>query len=136
MKRTPTLIIGALLLIYLASGCSDIGKDSTGSNPPPQGVSFSADIQPILNSYCATSFCHGSPTPPNNLNLTNYDSVMTSGIHGPVVIAFEPDSSYLIWKLRGTAPEGGPMPPTGYASPPSADTSLIVQWIAEGAQDN
>ncbi len=136
MKTTMVFWSGAMLLICLVCGCSDIGDEPLGFNPPPPGVSFSAEIQPILNSYCAISFCHGSPSPPNNLNLSDYAGVMTSGIHSPVVIAFEADSSYLVWKLRGAAPEGGQMPPTGYASPPSADTSLIVQWIEDGAQDN
>jgi hypothetical protein len=133
MKTTMVFWSGAMLLICLVCGCSDIGDEPLGFNPPPPGVSFSAEIQPILNSYCAISFCHGSPSPPNNLNLSDYAGVMTSGIHSPVVIAFEADSSYLVQKIEGTAqprmPQGGP-----YLSQATID--LIRQWISEGAQDN
>ena len=44
---------------------------------------------------------------------------------------FDPDNSYLIQKLEGTALSGGRMPPAGALDP--AIIAEIRQWISDGA---
>lgn len=46
----------------------------------------------------------------------------------------DPDASYLIQKLEGTAGTGGSMPPGGGL--PQADIDTIRQWITDGALDD
>lgn len=50
------------------------------------------------------------------------------------VLAGDPDNSYLIQKLEGTASGGGIMPPGGALPQTSIDT--IRQWITDGAIDD
>ena len=50
------------------------------------------------------------------------------------VLAGNPDSSYLIQKLEGTASGGGIMPPGGALSQTNID--MIRQWISDGAIDD
>jgi hypothetical protein len=52
--------------------------------------------------------------------------------HSPVVVAGDPDESYLVKKLEGT--EQPQMPPPGPL--PTSQIETIRQWIEEGAEEN
>lgn len=88
-------------------------------------VSYTRDIQPILNANCVR--CHGGIA---GLWLTDYEHTMLGGINGPVVVPGNPDASPLY-----TYVSAGLMPPD---APPLSDEAveLIRQWIAEGAPKN
>jgi hypothetical protein len=120
------------LLILVVWGCSDMGDKVASLSPdnPDTLISFSADIQPIFNANCAG--CHIGGASSGDLRLDNYTLLMSTGIHAPVIVANQPDSSYLVKKIEGTA--GDRMPLGGFLS--SSDSLIIRDWIRQGAMDN
>jgi mono/diheme cytochrome c family protein len=78
------------------------------------------------------SGCHNDSTPAADLSLSAdqaYDSLMA----GPgLVVPGDPESSYLVQKMRGDEGiTGDPMPPTAGAT--AEQISTIESWIADGA---
>lgn len=94
------------------------------------------------------SGCHSGPTGvalPAGMDLSDadasYDALVGAGgvgvpsIQQPTimrVLPTDPDNSYLIQKLEGTAATGNVMPPSGML--PAATIAEIRQWISDGAQ--
>lgn len=103
-------------------------------------IRFDAEIQPIFTANCAIIACHGR-FPQLDLDLSA-GRARASLVNQPSsecpafdrVEPGEPESSYLVFKLRGSGPcfFGTQMP---QGSPPlsAADQAKIVRWIAEGA---
>jgi mono/diheme cytochrome c family protein len=96
--------------------------------PLPSTPTFNADILPIFEQNC--KMCHGNL---GGWDSTSYQSVMTSGDHGPVVIPGDPTNSLLAQKLQGISKIGGIMPPGGEL--PDATIKIILDWIAAGAPE-
>jgi mono/diheme cytochrome c family protein len=92
--------------------------------------SFSTQILPILQTKC--SMCHNQQTKLGGWDASLYSSVMTSGDHGPVVIAKDASNSLLAKKLLGL--QGSVMPMSGKLPPDVIQ--LILDWINAGAPDN
>lgn len=140
--RLPTL----LALAAIAGGCD--GGDGSGLQPlpAPGDTSFKAvfsEIQAtVLTPSCATSGCHQGAGAPQGLRL---DAVNSYGLlvnrpssEDPAVLrvaAHDPDASYLIQKLEGTASVGAQMPLSGNPLEQSA-IDVVRQWITEGAIDD
>ncbi|MGI9238104.1 MAG: hypothetical protein ACR2QZ_11945 [Woeseiaceae bacterium] len=108
---------------------------------PTSGVTL-ADIQAsVFTPSCATSGCHSGSSPPQNLRLD--DGFSFSNLVGvpsgevPTLDRVEPgdpDNSYLVQKIEGTAAVGSRMPLGGAAL--SADLiNDIRQWIQDGANE-
>lgn len=103
-------------------------------------VSFSKDIQSILNDNCVV--CHQAGAAPDGLRLD--DEVSYSMLVGRKstqsklarVQPGAPEASYLLLKLKGThaakGGKGGLMPPGGGLDPKAIDR--IRFWIASGAK--
>lgn len=92
------------------------------------GVSFSAEIFPILKSRCVN--CHGGNKTEEGLNMTSYDDLMAGSENGPVVIPGDSTNSSLATSLvERKMPKRGPK-----LSPEMVQ--LILRWIDEGAPDN
>ena len=103
------------------------------------------DIQTaVFGPTCSSAGCHagGGATLPSIMDLTSaqasFDNLVNvASLQSPGavrVVPFDPDSSYLIHKLEGTAAVGGRMPA---GSPNPLDPAIIAdirQWIADGAQ--
>ncbi len=113
--------------------------------PPPPGASFGPNFSEIQSGLftptCATSSCHSGGNPPAGLNLeagssyANLVGIASSQEPGTQrVNAGNPDSSYLVQKLEGTAATGTVMPPSGGIAP--ADIDVVRQWISAGAVDD
>ncbi len=96
------------------------------TQPTPSKLTFDANIEPIFQESC--KMCHGTL---GGWDSSTYQKVMTSGDHGPVVIAGDVANSLLAQKIEGTAKSGGIMPPSGKR--PDEIIQTILQWIAEGA---
>ncbi len=108
-------------------------------------VSFSADVQPILQASCLE--CHnamGEGETASGLSVVDYASIMKGTDLGPVVVAGSSMSSALYLVVAGkTAPEIR-MPPhhsesfaDGRGTQLSADQiDVIAIWIDQGARDN
>ncbi len=136
-------VAGALLLV----ACQEVGQSTIDILPPQErGVSFGAEVQPILTERCAFSGCHAAPEaiPGANFeagkaygNLVNVPSFESSTLDR--VEPFNPAKSYLYLKITGCDPNlgcfGDPMP-LGAAGLNDADLSTIRQWIEQGAQNN
>ncbi len=101
----------------------------SGPTPTPGPVSFTADVMPIFEAKCGV--CHGNL---GGWDAATYETVMTSGNNAPVVISGDPENSLLAQKLIGTHEEGAIMPPAGKLS--DDEIQIVLDWIAEGAEDN
>lgn len=113
--------------------------------PPPPGASFGPNFSEIqaglFTPTCATSNCHSGGNPPAGLNLeagssyANLVGIASSQEPGTErVNAGNPNGSYLIQKLEGTAATGTVMPPSGGIA--QADIDVVRQWISAGAVDD
>ncbi len=93
-------------------GSSIVGIDGAcGVTPPSTGVSFKADIQPLLVKACS---CHtNSSVPPS---LADYASVKASAEISNVAI------------VNGTMPIAGPLSP--------AEQALFASWLQAGMPNN
>lgn len=121
-----------LILLLSTTNCLNNVEDNTGSDQAD--VSFSAEIQPIMNSC---NNCHGAGQ--NGFNSSSYEAIMASEsppnrYDGPYVIRENADASPLIDKLSSNPQFGSRMPP---GSPLSGDDiNKIRAWINEGALNN
>lgn len=162
MVRGPVgawrLALASALSATLALGsCRQGGESSLDllapAPPADEGVSFSADVQPILTLSCALSGCHAPPdlaipgadfTEGNAYgNLVNVPSFESQALSPTDVLdriePLQPARSYLYLKITGCPSASGcfgsPMP-QGLSPLTSADIARIEQWILEGAPDN
>ena len=161
IARLVTTVIAALVAL---SGCDvetfddavsripDVPPPSSGSPPPPPpppspppaagfGPNFSEIQANVFTPDCATSGCHAGGNAAAGLNLEEANSyAMLVGIQSSQVAglqrveAGDPDNSYLVQKLEGTASAGQQMAPG--APLPQAEIDVIRQWISDGAMDD
>ena len=147
--NTPIMDIGGNILDGEFSGAFPSGDSQQGGDFVAQfSITTPIMIGPTLDQIqaviftptCATANCHSGATPDAGLNLADADTshinlvgVATTQLGGAGirVIAGDPDNSYLIQKLEGTAAEGQRMP-VGQALQQS-DIDEIRQWIMDGA---
>ena len=139
MRRMIWVAIAATLL-----GCSGSGEglDENGeplnSGPLPLAATFASIQQNVFTPVCTR--CHAGAAAPAGLRLDEASSyamlVNVPSVEVPAVRRVrpgDPNLSYLIQKLEGTAAVGGRMPLN--APPlPQATIDIIRQWISEGAQ--
>ncbi|MBN1239784.1 MAG: hypothetical protein JXB36_14870 [Gammaproteobacteria bacterium] len=151
---------GALLsalVALLAAGCGS-GSGGSGAPPPPPSspgggsngggngggnpaleATFQSIQDNVFTPICTA--CHAGASAPLGLRLDEDNSygllVGVASVQQPDLQRVEPgnpDDSYLIHKLEGTAAVGGRMPLNGTPLP-QADIDVIRQWITDGAQD-
>ncbi len=87
---------------------------------------YATDIQPLMNTYCASANCHGGSSPAAAIDLSNYAGVLAAAQSGGLVGSVKFDSNN-----------------TGFSNMPKNGTklsdcniSLITKWVREGAQNN
>jgi MYXO-CTERM domain-containing protein len=112
--------------------------DDLSTVPETPEVDYASQIQPIWASQCIG--CH-RPNSDNGfgLNLTaeeSYEdllSIVSQEVPGrPLVVPFDPDSSFLMEKIRCADPQVGErMRPD--SAMPLEEQALIRDWIAQGA---
>lgn len=138
-RMVPALALATVFTVVV--GCSDEDNPTSGNGNGNEEVSFSSDVQPILTTNCTNSACHDATDPQEGMNLeagSAYDNIVdVNSSQNPSLKRVDPgnpDDSYLIQKLEGTAP-GFRMPRD---QPPLSDAQiqLIRDWIAQGALDN
>lgn len=123
------------------SGTAESGTGESGTATVPDGevaaadetvdlsnVSFQADVLPIFMASCAE--CHGDDHPEDELVLTSYADVMAGSVYGSVIVANDPEGSYLVDQV-----ETGQMPKRG-DDLTQAEIDIIVAWVNAGAPDN
>jgi Ca2+-binding RTX toxin-like protein len=106
-------------------------------NPVVTPVNYVAQIQPIFDARCIG--CHVGATAPHGLRLDADNSysrlVNVASQEVPQLMRVEPgdpDNSYLVHKIEGTADVGGRMP-LNQTPLTQAQITLIRRWISEGA---
>lgn len=128
------------------SGDSPGSSSSGDTNTPVENtvtVSFSADVQAILDSSCITN-CHSSGGEAAFLsfssdvsynNLVDQPSTRTTG-GGTLVVPGSPSDSVLYRRITQAGIVSGdpPMPPSGTLG--SSDIEKVSTWISEGALNN
>jgi hypothetical protein len=160
--RHSRLLCALVLGMSPVWGLACSNKDAVlGVAKPVSGptVTLSRDVQPILSSHCAVSFCHGAPLgAPMSLQTSDtYTSLVgVAACEAPAFKRVEAGSSatsYLLMKLQGTqsaildgggcgsctfvagtvADCGGRMPLGGPPFLADAEIQVIREWIDEGA---
>lgn len=82
-------------VIFVFSACMQHEADLSGydcSNQP--NLSYSVDIQPIINNSCATSSCHDASNPADKLDLSSYEKVKDHIQHAKFWGALEHNTKY------------------------------------------
>jgi hypothetical protein len=122
------------------------GSGDDGSNGNPYGDGGGSTLQADFKSIQDGVFtpictaCHVGASAPQGLRLDDANAyallVGVASAEQPQLLRVDPgdpDQSYLIQKLEGTAAVGGRMPLNGTPLP-QADIDVIRQWIVDGAQ--
>jgi uncharacterized membrane protein len=99
-------------------------------------VSFSEDVQPILQQRCA--MCHQAGAEgfvKSGFDLTSYDGLMKGTKHGAMITPGDPVTSNLMVLVEGKADKSLQMP-HGKKKLSSCDRDTIRKWIKQGAKNN
>jgi hypothetical protein len=115
-------IIVSIMLGTLAFGC--------GSEEDDRPAEWSYISPAIIQPSCATASCHSKHTAAAGLQLHDAKSGWSALVNGGFVIPGQPESSKLVYMLRGE--EVYTMPPDGAL--PDVDIELIERWILAGAE--
>jgi hypothetical protein len=129
-----------VLLAACSGGGDSYGSDDGGGAgaPPPLLVATFESIQAnVFTPICVE--CHAGASAPLGLRLDETNSygllVGVSSVEQlgvPRVAPGNPNGSYLVQKLEGSAAFGARMP-LGREPLPQSDIDVIRQWIADGA---
>lgn len=97
-------------------------------------VSFTKDIQPILQGKCVK--CHGEDPAPDKikgkLNLTNREGIEKGGENKDAIKSGKPEESLIVKRVDD---EKDPMPPENKGAPLTAEEKAKVKaWILQGAK--
>ena len=133
-----TRLFVALACCALAACGSGDGFQGSGGAVGPLAPNFDSIQANIFEPLC--EHCHSGANAPVGLRLDAANSYLLlvgvpSGERANIfrVAAGDPNNSYLIQKLEGTAGVGERMP-AGLPAVPQADINIVRQWIADGAQ--
>lgn len=124
-KSKLTRVLMLISVPALLLGC--------GADP----VSFSEDVQPILEEHCIS--CHqpgGSGFEASGLSMVSYEALMKGTEGGAMVIPGDVEGSNLVVLMEGRADPSISMPHGSMDPVPSEQIAVIKQWIAEGARKN
>jgi hypothetical protein len=98
--RIHAIILGGVLAVgsTVAAGEGvDLSKMDLSKVPPAaakKGLTFSKDVQPLLEASCTR--CHGQDRPKAGLQLTSLDAVLKGGKDGKVVVPGDSKKSLLV----------------------------------------
>ena len=133
-----TRLFVPLACCALAACGSGDGFQGSGGAVGPLAPNFDSIQANIFEPLC--EHCHSGANAPVGLRLDAANSyallVGVASVERPNMLrvaAGDPNNSYLIQKLEGTAGVGERMP-AGLPAVPQADINIIRQWIADGAQ--
>ena len=141
-QLTPVRQISAILFLTASLAACD-GGDGTGLPlAGPLVPSFSAIQANVFTPTCATTGCHFGAGAPQGLRLDAASSfALLVGVPSTEessvlrVAPGDPNNSYLVQKLEGTASSGQQMP-LNAPSLSQATIDVIRQWISDGAIDD
>ncbi len=130
-KNKINIILFTLFIITIVFACDGTGPIE--AIIPEKNVSYSIDIQPLLNTRCNNTGCHNSEDRAGSISLTSYGDLFATPF---LVIPESPDESYLYLAVAGKLMNVMP-PPYGSVKPLN-DNQIngIKTWILEGAKAN
>jgi len=102
------------------------------STPTTTVISFTNDIQPILDSNCIVCHKTGSGLP--DFTTGNSYAAMSNLITAGSIIPGNATGSELMDMLNGVSADGKTMPPSGIMIP--SKIALFANWINQGAKNN
>ncbi len=146
---TRFVILVSSIILSACGGGNGSGVSSPPPPPPPPppptasfGPNFSEIQASVFTPTCATPGCHVGAGAPRGLVLDDANSfgllVSVPSDEVPAILRVapgDPDNSYLIQKLEGTATVGARMP-LNAAPLEQVDIDTIRQWITDGAIDD
>lgn len=123
MKRLSYFFLalfGSVLIIY---SCSKKNEEdlSTGTTCNSSNMTYTANIKPILQSFCFS--CHGNGLSQNGVNFDTYAGVKAVVDNGKLIGAITHASGF------------SPMPENG-SKLSDCNISKIQDWINHGALNN
>jgi hypothetical protein len=114
-----------------------------GCDCPGDGVSFAAEVEPVLVNACTGMGCHGFPASAAGLDLRlgnaygNLVGIPSSQCNDRMLVApGQPGASYLMDKLQGINLCFGTKMPKAAPALSAAQIAAISEWICRGAADN
>jgi hypothetical protein len=122
--KSKFVLLSALGLLSLSS-CKD--QEITQIDCPNGIISFSAQVQPILNQNCNTMGCHGF----NNeapFQLITHQQVDSAVVFGNLLLSIK-------HQTPTPMPRIDPLIPDAYMLPDSI-IQIIECWINQGRQNN
>jgi mono/diheme cytochrome c family protein len=120
-QRVTGLLLVALILLPALTGCSE-RRELPAAPPPPERLTYEADIKSIFDAHCVS--CHGPVSPLANYDMSTYEGVLGPGTdETPNAIAGDPNSV-----LVTTSVVGGSMN-SFYAD--QQQVELVRRWVVE-----
>jgi hypothetical protein len=130
----------SLVIVALGISSAAFAADVDTSKLPPAstktGVTYAADIKPILDSSCIK--CHGAQKPKAKLRLDNLDGVLKGSENGKDVEPGNSAKSVLVLNVAHLGDADDFMPPPknklGLKQLTPEQVGLIRAWIDQGAK--
>lgn len=136
-RRAAARLFVVAVSCWLAACGSGDGFVGSGGAVGPLEPSFDSIQANIFEQVC--EHCHAGANAPAGLRLDAANSyamlVGVASVERPGILrvaAGDPNNSYLIQKLEGTASVGERMP-AGLPALPQSDINVVRQWITDGA---
>jgi uncharacterized membrane protein len=119
--KIHTLLIAFLLLGMISCKKKSVVETVTNSNScnDTTNISYSNQIQPILNYYCVQ--CHDAST---SQNFTTYKTTKPFATAGILQGCIDGDPNFIL------------MPPANSKKMTSCDINKIHAWVRQGMKDN
>jgi hypothetical protein len=130
-------VLTALGACALVASCGS--GNGTGGGGGPLTATFSSIQENVFTPICAT--CHSGAGAPHGLRLDANSYALLVNVPSdeePSILRVkpnDPDNSYLVQKIQGTAASGERMP-AGMPALPQATIDTIRQWITNGATND
>src|SRR5690242_17085139 len=105
MKSAPFILSGGILLALCLNAAARLTSAQIQQLPvaASRTVSFSKDIQPILEASCVK--CHGRGREKGTFRIDTRDTLLKGGESGPAVVPGKSQESLLIEMVSGLDPD-------------------------------
>jgi hypothetical protein len=113
-KKIFFALIVIAVFFMACEKATTIVYDCTGLTP-----TYTTDVKPLMDTYCATSGCHNATTQADNKDYSSYNTVSSLASSNSFMGSMEHNSSYK------AMPEGG-------AKLSTANLQKIYCWIQNG----
>lgn len=135
-----TRFIAMVALVWATAGCES-DSDGAGADIMAPAATLTEVAGEVFAKSCTLSSCHSGPKPAAGLSLEGAVHDKLVGVASAdaagrtLVVAGDPDESYLVEKLSTDTPAvGGRMPQNGTLD--ATRLALVRSWIAAGAKDD